>query len=101
MSKKIFYSWYSLIFNQIKKEFHTDRLAHALLFYVPTECSIKFLLEDICSLLLNTKLQLSQYHPDLYILNNTQDQIRLDEIKKVLNDIYLMSAAAKAKILLL
>lgn len=101
MPQQVSYSWHTRIFSQIKKAHHADKLAHALLFHVPSQWSIEPLLCDICALLLNTKVQLSHYHPDIHILHNNHDQIKLDTLKKTLENIYLTSATAQAKIVLL
>ena len=67
MPQQVSYSWHTRIFSQIKKAHHADKLAHALVFHVPSQWSIEPLLCDICALLLNTKVQLSHYHPDIHI----------------------------------
>lgn len=95
------HTWHMPIFNQIKKAYHADKLAHALLFHAPNQWPLDILLEAICSLLLDQKILLSQYHPDIYILENGHRQIKLDELKKILDNVYLTSCSAKAKIVVL
>lgn len=94
-------SWNIQIFSKIKKAYNNNKLAHALLFYVPSQWCIETLIGDICSLLLNTKIKLTHYHPDIHVIKNNYGQINLDHLNNIIKKIYLTSTGAKAKIVLL
>ncbi|WP_119343232.1 DNA polymerase III subunit delta' C-terminal domain-containing protein [Facilibium subflavum] len=95
-------TWQERLLQPIQQAFLLGKLPHALLFHTPKAWPMEAIFDQIGQLLFDQdKTVTSNTHPDVVKLECDGGQIKLDALKSALENVYLTSYSAKAKLVII
>ncbi|MFZ9035856.1 MAG: DNA polymerase III subunit delta' C-terminal domain-containing protein [Francisellaceae bacterium] len=92
--------WQESIVHKVSLAAGSGRLHHAILLDLGSSLDISILLKQLAEVIILSKLD-DLVHPDINVLIQPEGQIRLDDVKSVLEPIYLKSFAGGNKLVII